>query len=142
MNGRVIGCIDVGRAGIADPFRDLAILWNDLREFGDPIATTLWEAYGIATPDQRRLAFHLGLDELFSGRCCPVYVDSIAGKRSLRLFDKNCFTADQREHTHGISVASRHVRLRRTGSTFVAAVRQRKSVPIRGKAVLQYSQRM
>jgi len=64
-NGRITGCIDVGRAGIADPYQDLALLWNNLREFPEPIAATLWEAYGVASPDQRRLAFHLGLDEMF-----------------------------------------------------------------------------
>ena len=31
--GKLIGCIDVGRVGIADRYQDLAILWNCLGEF-------------------------------------------------------------------------------------------------------------
>lgn len=64
-NGRVTGCIDVGRAGVADPYQDLALLWNNLREFDETLAARFWKAYGIMMPDERRLAFHLGLDELF-----------------------------------------------------------------------------
>jgi aminoglycoside 3'-phosphotransferase-1 len=63
--GRVSGCIDVGRAGAADPYQDLAILWNTLEEFGADAQRALWEAYGIAEPDEARLQFHLCLDELF-----------------------------------------------------------------------------
>lgn len=64
-NGRVTGCIDVGRAGVVDPYQDLALLWNNLREFGEPLAARWWKEYGIVRPDERRLALHLGLDELF-----------------------------------------------------------------------------
>ncbi len=64
-DGRVTGCIDVGRAGAADPYQDLAILWRDLGEFGDDAQRALFQAYGIATPDERKLRFHLCLDEFF-----------------------------------------------------------------------------
>lgn len=63
--GGVTGCIDVGRAGAADPYQDLAILWDNLGEFGDDAQRALWPAYGIAEPDVRKLQFHLCLDELF-----------------------------------------------------------------------------
>jgi aminoglycoside 3'-phosphotransferase-1 len=63
--GRVAGCIDVGRAGAADPYQDLAILWNNLEEFGGGAQRELWRAYGVAEPDECRLQFHLCLDELF-----------------------------------------------------------------------------
>jgi len=63
--GRVSGCIDVGRAGIADRYQDLAILWNGLCEFGDPLSARLFDRYHIDTPDERKLRFHLLLDELF-----------------------------------------------------------------------------
>lgn len=63
--GEVVGCIDVGRAGIADRYQDLAILWNCLGEFGQPLQARLFQRYGIKEPDQRRLRFHLLLDELF-----------------------------------------------------------------------------
>ncbi|PAX07402.1 APH(3') family aminoglycoside O-phosphotransferase [Sphingomonas lenta] len=64
-DGRVTGCIDVGRVGVADPYQDLAILWDNLGEFGEDLQRELFRAYGIAEPDQRRLRFHLLLDELF-----------------------------------------------------------------------------
>jgi aminoglycoside 3'-phosphotransferase-1 len=65
QGGEVVGCIDLGRVGIADRYQDLAILWNNLRDFGDEVAHLLFEAYGIAQPDKTRLRFHLDLDEFF-----------------------------------------------------------------------------
>lgn len=65
VDGVVAGCIDVGRAGLADPYQDLAILWNCLREFGSALQARLFTSYGIDLPDERRLQFHLLLDELF-----------------------------------------------------------------------------
>ena len=64
-DGEVVGCIDVGRAGIADRYQDLAILWNCLGEFGASLRERLFLQYGLPTPDQRKLQFHLLLDELF-----------------------------------------------------------------------------
>lgn len=63
--GRVIGCIDVGRAGIADRYQDLAILWNCLGEFGGDLQARLIARYGLPGLDQDKLVFHLMLDELF-----------------------------------------------------------------------------
>lgn len=63
--GEVTGCIDVGRAGIANRYQDLAILWNCLGEFGQPLQARFLHRYGIEEPDQRSLRFHLLLDELF-----------------------------------------------------------------------------
>lgn len=65
QDGRVVGCIDVGRVGIADRYQDLAILANCLGEFGDALSMRMFERYGIAAPDRARLDFHLLLDELF-----------------------------------------------------------------------------
>ena len=61
----VTGCIDVGRAGIADPYQDLAVLWANLEENGAGLGDRFLRAYGVATPDRDRLAFHLCLDEFF-----------------------------------------------------------------------------
>ncbi|WP_431259173.1 APH(3') family aminoglycoside O-phosphotransferase [Roseateles chitinivorans] len=61
----VVGVIDLGRAGIADRHRDLAILANCLDEFDPALRDTLFSAYGLANPDARRLEFHLLLDECF-----------------------------------------------------------------------------
>ncbi|KAB7645481.1 APH(3')-I family aminoglycoside O-phosphotransferase [Polymorphobacter fuscus] len=62
--GEVVGMIDVGRAGLADRWQDLAILWNCLDDFDASLQARLLTAYGIA-PDADKLTFHLLLDELF-----------------------------------------------------------------------------
>jgi aminoglycoside 3'-phosphotransferase I len=64
-DGEVIGCVDVGRAGIADRYQDLAILWKGLSEFDSSLQERLFQQYGIPDPNQRKLQFHLLLDELF-----------------------------------------------------------------------------
>lgn len=64
VDGEVVGCIDLGRVGIADRWQDLAILWNSLKEFGEDAAQAMLDAYGIALDPARR-DFHLRLDELF-----------------------------------------------------------------------------
>jgi aminoglycoside 3'-phosphotransferase-1 len=61
----VIGCVDAARVGIADRYQNLAILWNSLGEFAPALQGQLFEQYGIADPDRRKLQFHLMLDELF-----------------------------------------------------------------------------
>lgn len=64
-SGRVVGCIDVGRLGSADRYQDLAILSNCLGEFDRSLQELMWHTYGIAEPDRAKIAFHLGLDEMF-----------------------------------------------------------------------------
>lgn len=64
-DGRISGCIDAGRLGVADRYQDLAILWNNLGEFGEGLQKHLFTAYGIGLADQHKLRFHLLLDELF-----------------------------------------------------------------------------
>lgn len=65
VDGDVVGCIDAGRVGIADRYQDLAILWNCLGEFGTSLQDRLLERYGIPQVDERKLCFHLMLDEMF-----------------------------------------------------------------------------
>ena len=64
-DGRVSGCIDVGRAGLADRYQDIAILWNCLGEFGPHLQSRLLAALGEGSGDRARIDFHLLLDELF-----------------------------------------------------------------------------
>jgi aminoglycoside 3'-phosphotransferase-1 len=64
-DGAVVGCIDVGRAGIADRYQDIAIAWNSLEEFGTAVQDRFLQRYGIPEPDARKLHFHLMLDEFF-----------------------------------------------------------------------------
>lgn len=63
--GRVTGCIDVGRLGIADPYQDIAILWQNLGDWGSAAQATFLAKLGIDEVDERRLSFHRCLDELF-----------------------------------------------------------------------------
>lgn len=63
--GRVTGCIDVGRLGIADRYQDLAVMWNCLGEFGSDLRQRFLARYGVDRLDERKLRFHLLLDELF-----------------------------------------------------------------------------
>ncbi|WP_298090928.1 APH(3')-I family aminoglycoside O-phosphotransferase [uncultured Sphingomonas sp.] len=64
-DGQVVGLIDAGRAGIADRYQDLAILWNCLGEFDEELRRHFLSHYGIVDPDEKKLQFHLMLDELF-----------------------------------------------------------------------------
>ena len=50
---------------MADPYQDLAILHDNLAEFGDAAREALWQGYGIAQPDDARRVAHRRLDELF-----------------------------------------------------------------------------
>ncbi|GKX54658.1 hypothetical protein SOASR030_07700 [Leminorella grimontii] len=63
--GILMGCIDVGRVGLADRYQDLAILWNCLGEFSPLLQKRLFQKYGIDNPDMKKLQFHLMLDEFF-----------------------------------------------------------------------------
>ncbi|MEG1329515.1 MAG: phosphotransferase, partial [Janthinobacterium sp.] len=61
----ISGCIDVGRAGIADRYQDLAIVWRALGELDAALQQRFVEQYGLLDIDQGKLQFHLLLDELF-----------------------------------------------------------------------------
>jgi aminoglycoside 3'-phosphotransferase-1 len=63
--GAVAGCIDVGRAGVADRYQDLAIVWRALGALDALLQQRLLRQYGILDIDQDKLQFHLLLDELF-----------------------------------------------------------------------------
>ena len=66
LNGAgVTGCIDLGRLGVADPHQDLAIMCSNLDDFGPGLRTAFLTAYGLPAPDERRMRFHLCLDEFF-----------------------------------------------------------------------------
>ncbi len=58
--------IDVGALGVADRYRDLALAARDLsgHHSQDEVAA-FFAAYGVDTPDQRRLDYYRLLDELF-----------------------------------------------------------------------------
>ncbi|MCM2568644.1 APH(3')-I family aminoglycoside O-phosphotransferase [Janthinobacterium kumbetense] len=64
-DGAVVGCLDVGRAGVADRYQDLAIVWRALGELDAALPPRFVQHYGIVDIDQGKLQFHLLLDELF-----------------------------------------------------------------------------
>ncbi|PLY42000.1 APH(3') family aminoglycoside O-phosphotransferase [Janthinobacterium sp. ROICE36] len=65
QEGAVVGCIDVGRAGVADRYQDLAIVWRSLGELDAALQQRFVQQYGILDADQGKLQFYLLLDELF-----------------------------------------------------------------------------
>ncbi|MEV4125141.1 tetratricopeptide repeat protein [Nocardia sp. NPDC049707] len=58
--------IDLGGLGVADRYRDLALVERDLRaDFEADELCAFYAAYGFAEPDRRRLGYYRLLDELF-----------------------------------------------------------------------------
>ncbi|MGG1552245.1 APH(3') family aminoglycoside O-phosphotransferase [Paenibacillus ferrarius] len=64
--GAYSGFIDVGRAGIADRYQDLALAIRSIRyNFGDPHVQTFVEAYGLDKLDEAKVSFYQLMDEFF-----------------------------------------------------------------------------
>lgn len=62
----VTGVVDVGRLGVSDRYRDIAIIVRSLSQnVGPDVAYVLLDAYGIAQPDLMRLEFYVLLDEMW-----------------------------------------------------------------------------
>lgn len=64
-DGAVSGCIDVGRLGVGDPYRDIFIGWRDLGGFGVEAQGAFLAALGIGRLEEARRELHRALDELF-----------------------------------------------------------------------------
>lgn len=64
-DGTITGCIDVGRLGVGDPYRDIFIGWRDLGGFGEAAQAAFLAELGLEAFDERRRALHHVLDELF-----------------------------------------------------------------------------
>lgn len=63
---QLAGFIDCGRAGIADRHQDLALGMRSIaHNFGPRWVSTFLDAYGLAEPDPKKVAFFTLLDEFF-----------------------------------------------------------------------------
>jgi aminoglycoside 3'-phosphotransferase-2 len=67
LRGTVLaGFVDVGRAGRADPYRDLALASSSIAcNLGAAWVAPFFAHYGLAAPDPAKLAFYRLLDEFF-----------------------------------------------------------------------------
>ena len=62
----VAGFVDCGRAGVGDPYRDLALAVRSVHHnLGDAWVPLLLARYGVREVDEARLRFYLLLDEFF-----------------------------------------------------------------------------
>ena len=63
---QVSGFVDIGRLGVSDRYRDLAITVRSLTQnVGPEAAHHLLDAYGVSMPDLARLEFYVLLDEMW-----------------------------------------------------------------------------
>lgn len=64
-NGKLNGFIDLGNAGIADKYQDIALLTRSIKyNFGEEYEEKVFEIYGIE-PDRKKIHFYKLLDEFF-----------------------------------------------------------------------------
>ncbi len=64
--GTITGYVDLGRCGVGDRHRDLAIACRSIGlNFGGHAAGVFLDAYGIERPDLSRIDYFVMLDELF-----------------------------------------------------------------------------
>lgn len=64
--GRISGFVDLGRAGVSDRYRDLALAARSLAyNIGPEWVPLLFAEYGIARPDWPKVEFYKLLDEFF-----------------------------------------------------------------------------
>ena len=63
-DGTIAGCIDVGRLGVGDPYRDIFIGWRDLGGFGADAQQAFLTTMGVAAWEAPRRDLHRALDEL------------------------------------------------------------------------------
>ncbi len=64
-NGKLVGFVDLGSAGVADKYQDIALAARSLESnFGEKAAEMFFEIYGVK-PDAQKLHFYQLLDEFF-----------------------------------------------------------------------------
>lgn len=69
VDERLSGFVDLGRSGIGDPYRDLALIDRTLdRNLGADWTERFFARYGLENPDPERLRFFRLVDEFFRAR--------------------------------------------------------------------------
>ncbi|MET0751856.1 MAG: APH(3') family aminoglycoside O-phosphotransferase [Pyrinomonadaceae bacterium] len=64
-DGKLNGFVDLGNAGIADKYQDIALLMRSVKDnFGEEYEEKVFEIYGIE-PDWKKIHFYKLLDEFF-----------------------------------------------------------------------------
>ena len=64
--GEVSGFVDLGRAGVADRYKDIALVVRSLeRNTGEDLALAFFEAYGLSSPDAEKIEYYKLLDEFW-----------------------------------------------------------------------------
>ena len=64
--GEVSGVVDWGRAGVADRYKDIALVVRSLeRNTGEDLALPFIEAYGLSSPDAGKIEYYKLLDEFW-----------------------------------------------------------------------------
>ncbi|WP_078546880.1 phosphotransferase [Litchfieldia alkalitelluris] len=63
---RISGFIDLGRAGVADKYQDLALAVRSITsKLGEEYIQSFFEEYGIAEINEEKLEYYQLLDEFF-----------------------------------------------------------------------------
>lgn len=64
--GEVSGFVDWGRAGVADRYKDIALVVRSLeRNTGEDLASAFVKAYGLSSPDTDKIEYYKLLDEFW-----------------------------------------------------------------------------
>jgi aminoglycoside 3'-phosphotransferase II len=65
-HGKFVGFVDVGRAGVAGRYQDLALAARSIAyNLGPACVQPFFDAYGVTSPDERLLHYYRLLDEFF-----------------------------------------------------------------------------
>ncbi len=60
----ISGFVDWGRAGVADRYKNIALVARSLeRNTGEDLTLTFFEAYGLSSPDADKIEYYKLLDE-------------------------------------------------------------------------------
>ena len=64
-NKRLNGVIDVGRGGIGDKYKDIALAVRSIKRFGEEYLNLFFHTYGITNADWDKIEFYIIMDEFY-----------------------------------------------------------------------------